>query len=530
MDTPSIRPIRRLLIANRGEIALRIMRTCREMGITSIAIFSEADRLSPHALYADEAYCVGPPPSRDSYLRGDYIIELALKHKADAIHPGYGFLSERSEFARSVEEAGLILVGPSARSMELMGNKLSAKHTVANFQIPMVPGSPGAITDPKLALVVAQEIGFPVLLKAAAGGGGKGMRIVESSAEFSEQLQRAQSEALSAFGDGAVFIEKYVAAPRHIEIQLIGDQYGNIVYLFERECSIQRRHQKLVEEAPSSCLNPEVRRAMGEAAVRVAQACGYHNAGTVEFLVDAQLNFYFLEMNTRLQVEHPVTELITGLDLVRLQIRVAEGHPLPIQQEQIQIHGHAIELRVCAEDPQQQFLPDTGILERYRRPQGPGVRIDDGFREGMEISVHYDSMLSKLVVHAGQRDEAIQRMIRAIQEYEIQGVATTLPFGLFVMQHPAFQAGQFDTSFIAKYYNESNLYNQPSDEQLFSAALTAALQHEQASGVQGAMKASSLPTSPPTSSPTSPPENKHPVESDWNNKPGFAPWRINRGF
>jgi propionyl-CoA carboxylase alpha chain len=261
---------------------------------------------------------------------------------------------------------------------------------------------------------------------------------------------------------------------------------------------------------------------MGEAAVRVAQACGYHNAGTVEFLVDDQLNFYFLEMNTRLQVEHPVTELITGLDLVRLQIRVAEGHPLPIQQEQIQIHGHAIELRVCAEDPQQQFLPDTGILERYRRPQGPGVRIDDGFREGMEISVHYDSMLSKLVVHAGHRDEAIQRMIRAIQEYEIQGVATTLPFGLFVMQHPAFQSGQFDTAFISKYYSECDLYKQPSDDQLFSAALTAVLQHEQASGVQGTMKASSPPTSPP--------ENKRPVESEWNHKPGFAPWRINRGF
>lgn len=522
MVTPSKRPIRRLLIANRGEIALRIMRTCREMGITSIAIFSEADRLSPHALYADEAYCVGPPPSRDSYLRADYIIELAIKHQADAIHPGYGFLSERSEFARAVEDAGLILVGPSARSMELMGNKLSAKNTVADFHIPMVPGSPGAITDPTQALKVAQDIGFPVLLKAAAGGGGKGMRVVESPTEFSEQLQRAQSEALSAFGDGAVFIEKYVSAPRHIEIQLIGDQHGNIIYLFERECSIQRRHQKLVEEAPSSCLSQDVRQAMGEAAVRVAQACGYHNAGTVEFLVDEQLNFYFLEMNTRLQVEHPVTELITGLDLVRLQIQVAEGHPLPIQQEQLRIHGHAIELRVCAEDPQRQFLPDTGILERYRRPQGPGVRVDDGFREGMEVSVHYDSMLAKLVIHAAHREEAIQRMIRAIQEYDIQGVATTLPFGLFVMQHPAFRSGNFDTGFIAQYYHESALNTRPSDEQLFSAAVAAALHQEQAAGTQHAAPASSLKSAPTVAT--------EPSTTELNHHSGFAPWRINRGF
>lgn len=525
MDTPSIRPIRsirRLLVANRGEIALRIMRTCREMGITSIAIFSEADRLSPHTLYADEAYCAGPPPSRDSYLRGDYIIELAKLHHVDAIHPGYGFLSERPEFAHAVEAAGLILVGPSARSMELMGNKLSAKHTVTDFHIPMVPGSPGAIKDPKEALEMAREIGFPVLLKAAAGGGGKGMRMVESSAEFAEQLMRAQSEALSAFGDDAVFIEKYVSAPRHIEIQIMGDQHGNIIYLFERECSIQRRHQKLIEEAPSSCLTPDIRRTMGEAAVRVAKACGYYSAGTVEFLVDDQMNFYFLEINTRLQVEHPVTEMITGLDLVRLQIEVAEGRPLPIGQEHIQIHGHAIELRVCAEDPLQQFLPDTGTLSRYCRPQGPGVRVDDGFREGMEVPVHYDSMLSKLVVHSGSRDEAIERMIRAIQEYEIRGVANTLSFGLFVMRHPAFRSGQFDTGFIAKHFREDNLHTQPSDEQLFAAAVAAALHQEQTSGAQH---------SEHTSFPHASPASTH-AQLGENQKFGttFSPWRINRGF
>lgn len=523
MESNTIRPIRRLLIANRGEIALRIMRTCREMGIATLAVYSEADRLSPHVLFADEAYCVGPPPSRDSYLRGDYLIELALQHQADAIHPGYGFLSERSEFAQAVEDAGLLLVGPSARSMELMGNKLAAKHTVAEYNIPMVPGSPGAINDPEKALEVARQIGFPVLLKAAAGGGGKGMRIVESADTFADQLQRAQSEARSAFGDDSVFVEKYVSSPRHIEIQLIGDQHGNVVYLFERECSVQRRHQKLVEEAPSSCLTPEIRRAMGEAAVRVAKACGYYNMGTVEFLVDDQLNYYFLEMNTRLQVEHTVTELITGLDLVRHQIRVAEGHPLPFTQEELQIRGHAIELRVCAEDPLQQFLPDTGRLVRYRRPQGPGIRVDDGFREGMEVPVHYDSMLSKLVVHAATRDEAIERMIRAIQEYEIQGVATTLPFGLFVMRHEAFRTGNFDTGFIARYFREELLYPAPTKEQQLAAALTAAWLKD-AAGDSGRTPAgdNAQPVSgaTPAPSPGVPPSDAS----------RFTPWRINRGF
>lgn len=449
--------IKKLLVANRGEIALRVMRTAREMGISTVAVYSEADRLSPHVLFADEAYLIGPPPSSQSYLRGDYLIELCKRHGVDAIHPGYGFLSENAGFARAVEQAGLILVGPSAHSMDLMGNKLSAKHAVQDFHIPMVPGTPGAISDVQEAAKIAREIGFPVLLKAAAGGGGKGMRVVNAFEEFEEQLRLAQSEARSAFGDDAVFIEKYIGSPRHIEIQIMGDQHGNVVYLFERECSIQRRHQKLVEEAPSSCLTPEIRKAMGEAAARVAKACGYYGAGTVEFLVDEELNFYFLEMNTRLQVEHPVTELITGLDLVRLQILVAEGEKLPFKQEDLRIHGHAIELRVCAEDPRNNFLPDIGKLERYIRPQGTGVRVDDGYEQGMDIPIHYDPMIAKLVVHAETRELAMDRMLRTIAEYDIRGFATTLPFGAFVMQHAAFRTGHFDTKFIEKYFKPEML-------------------------------------------------------------------------
>jgi len=449
--------IRKILVANRGEIALRVMRTAREMGIQTIAVFSEADRLSPHVRFADEAFCIGPPPSNQSYLRGDYLIQLCLTHGADAIHPGYGFLSENAGFARAVEQAGLILIGPTAASMDMMGNKLSAKHAVKDFNIPMVPGTEGAISDLDEARKVAENIGFPVLIKAAAGGGGKGMRIVENSAEFDEQCKLAQNEARSAFADDAVFIEKYITSPRHIEIQIMGDKHGEVLYLFERECSIQRRHQKLVEEAPSSCLTPEIRKAMGEAAVRVAQACNYHGAGTVEFLVDEKLNFYFLEMNTRLQVEHPVTELITGLDLVELQIRVAQGEKLPIHQEDLKINGHSLELRICAEDPANNFLPDIGKLERYVRPQGPGVRVDDGFEQGMDVPVMYDPMIAKLIVHADTRDKAIARMLRAISEYDIRGFATTLPFGAFAFNHEAFRSGNFDTQFISRYFTPESM-------------------------------------------------------------------------
>lgn len=491
-----MKKITKLMVANRGEIALRVMRTAREMGIRTVAVYSEPDRNSPHVLFADEAYLIGPAPSSQSYLRGDYLIELCLRHGIDAIHPGYGFLSENAGFARAVEQAGLILVGPSAISMDLMGNKLSAKKAVSDFNIPMVPGTPGAISDMAEARKVAESIGFPVLLKAAAGGGGKGMRVVNASSEFEEQLQLAQNEARSAFGDDAVFIEKYIGSPRHIEIQVMGDQHDNVVYLFERECSIQRRHQKLVEEAPSSCLTPEIRKAMGEAAVRVAKACHYYGAGTVEFLVDEDLNYYFLEMNTRLQVEHPVTEMITGLDLVRLQIEVAEGKALSFKQEDLKIHGHSIELRICAEDPRNNFLPDIGKLERYIRPQGTGVRVDDGYEQGMDIPIHYDPMIAKLVVHAETRELAMDRMIRAIAEYDIRGFATTLPFGAFVMQHEAFRSGHFDTKFIERYFKPELLDSQ-SDELAEIAALAAVLFQDQAKkGSPAATVASS--TSAPT--------------------------------
>jgi len=474
-----MRKIKKLLVANRGEIALRVMRTAREMGIKTVAVYSEADRLSPHVRFADEAFLLGPAPSAQSYLRGSAIIDVCLKNGIDAIHPGYGFLSENAHFAKSVEDAGLILVGPSAYSMETMGNKLSAKHAVKDFNIPMVPGTEGAIKDVNEAKNVAEAIGYPVLIKAAAGGGGKGMRVVEDSKTFEEQCHLAQNEARSAFGDDSVFIEKYIGSPRHIEIQIIGDNHGNVVYLFERECSIQRRHQKLIEEAPSSCLTPAVRMAMGEAAVRVAKACNYSGAGTVEFLVDEQLNFYFLEMNTRLQVEHPVTEMITGLDLVELQIRVAQGEKLPFSQEDIKIDGHAIELRVCAEDPLNNFLPNVGKLERYLTPKGPGVRVDDGFEQGMDVPMMYDSMIAKLVVHADTRDKAIARMLRAISEYEIRGFATTLSFGSFAVNHEAFRSGDFDTKFIERYYKPEFLSSE-NEESSSVAALAAFVYSEKA--------------------------------------------------
>ena len=357
--------INKLLVANRGEIALRIMRSVREMGIKTVAVFSEADRQALHVRFADEAICIGSPPSSESYLRMEKILAAAKACGADAIHPGYGFLSENENFANAVKEAGLIFIGPSAESIELMGSKLAAKTAVAKFGVPLVPGTSEPISDVKTAKKIAAEIGYPVLIKANAGGGGKGMRMVENEDEFLEQMDRAVSEATSAFGDGSVFIEKYVSRPRHIEFQIFGDQHGNVVHLFERECSIQRRHQKVIEEAPSSILTHELRKKMGEAAVNVARAANYYNAGTVEFLVDEKLNFYFLEMNTRLQVEHPVTEEITGLDLVKLQIKVAEGEKLPFQQGDLKINGHAIEVRVYAEDPVNNFLPDIGILKTY---------------------------------------------------------------------------------------------------------------------------------------------------------------------
>lgn len=449
--------MKKILIANRGEIALRIMRTVKSMGIKSVAVYSEADRNSPHVLFADEAVCLGPAPSAQSYLDGDKIISFCKELNVDGIHPGYGFLSENAGFAKKVKEAGITFIGPSPAAMEVMGSKLAAKECVKKYNIPMVPGIDEAIKDIKLAKKIAKEVGYPVLIKASAGGGGKGMRVVEKESDLEEQMQRAASEALAAFGDGSVFIEKYVSSPRHIEIQVLADNYGNTVHLFERECSIQRRHQKVVEESPSSVITPEIRKQMGEAAVMVAKSCNYTSTGTVEFLVDDKLNFYFLEMNTRLQVEHPVTEMITGIDLVEEQIKIARGERLSFTQDDLSIKGHSVELRVYAEDPLNNFLPSVGTLTKYQKPVGENVRVDDGYEQGMEIPIYYDPMIAKLVTHGKDRTDAIQKMIAAIKEYKIEGVTTTLPFGTFVMEHTAFVSGNFDTNFVARYYTADKI-------------------------------------------------------------------------
>jgi propionyl-CoA carboxylase alpha chain len=471
-----MKKIKKVLVANRGEIALRIMRSAREMGIKTVAVYSEADRNAMHVRFADEAVCIGPPPSSESYLKIDALIRAAQQTGADAIHPGYGFLSENEDFAQQVEEAGVMFIGPSATSIALMGSKLAAKAAVAKFNVPLVPGTSEPITDVAKAKIVAAQIGYPVLIKASAGGGGKGMRIVTHEGEFTEQMERAVSEATSAFGDGSVFIEKYVTQPRHIEFQIFGDKHGNVVHLFERECSIQRRHQKVIEEAPSSVLTPDLRKAMGEAACNVARAANYYGAGTVEFILDEKMNFYFLEMNTRLQVEHPVTEMITGIDLVKLQIRVAEGEKLPFTQEAITMKGHAIEIRVYAEDPANNFLPDIGTLKTYKRPNGNGIRVDDGFEQGMSIPFYYDPMIAKMICYAQTREQAIAKTIRAIDEYEITGIETTLPFCRYVMEHEAFRSGNFDTKFVENYFNPGVLKRNPeADEEMLAVALTSLL-------------------------------------------------------
>ena len=461
--------MKKIVIANRGEIALRVMRTAKRMGIKTVAVYSDVDRQSPHVAYANEAVHIGPAPSAESYLVIDKIIKAAQDTGADAIHPGYGFLSENSAFAKAVTDNGLTFIGPGTHAIEVMGNKLTAKEAVKGYKIPMVPGIEEAITDVALAKKIAGEIGFPILIKASAGGGGKGMRVVETMDVLEEQMDRAISEATAAFGDGSVFIEKYVTSPRHIEIQILADQHGNVVHLFERECSIQRRHQKVLEEAPSVVLTPEIRQAMGEAAINVAKACDYVGAGTVEFLLDADKNFYFLEMNTRLQVEHPVTELITGLDLVEQQLRIARNEVLSFQQEDLKIQGHALELRVYAEDPLDNFAPSIGTLTTYERPEGPGIRLDDGFEQGMEIPIYYDPMLSKLITYAANREEAIALMIKAIGDYKIEGVATTLPFGSFVCEHEAFRSGNFDTHFVKNHYTPEHIQAQKAEEQQVAA-------------------------------------------------------------
>ncbi|SDP80371.1 acetyl-CoA carboxylase, biotin carboxylase subunit [Mucilaginibacter sp. OK268] len=463
--------MQKILIANRGEIALRVMRSAREMGIKTVAVYSDADRNALHVRYADEAVYIGAAPSNQSYLNGEKIIAACHKTGATGIHPGYGFLSENAAFARQVKEAGVVLIGPSPEAMEVMGNKLSAKAAALKYNIPMVPGTEEAITDIAEAKARAVEVGFPILIKAAAGGGGKGMRIVESVADFDEQMQLAVSEATSAFGDGSVFIERYVSSPRHIEIQVLGDTHGNIVHLFERDCSVQRRHQKVIEEAPSKVLTPQIREQMGKCAVDVARSVNYTGAGTVEFIMDDALNFYFLEMNTRLQVEHPVTELITGIDLVKEQIRIARGEAISFKQEELQIRGHAIELRVYAEDPANNFLPDIGTLQTYITPKGAGVRVDDGFEQGMEIPIYYDPMIAKLITYGKDRTEAIERMIRAIDEYQITGITTTLGFGRFVMQHGAFISGNFDTHFVKKYFTPEVLNTEDQGEMVIAAVI-----------------------------------------------------------
>jgi propionyl-CoA carboxylase alpha chain len=464
-------PMKKILIANRGEIAIRVMKTAQNMGIKTVAVYSKADRNAPHVKFADEAVCIGEAPSNESYLLGSKIIEVAKSLNVDGIHPGYGFLSENADFAEEVEKNNIIFIGPKSKAIRVMGSKLAAKDAVKNYNIPMVPGIDEAITDITKAKVIAKEIGFPILIKASAGGGGKGMRVVEQEKDLESQMKRAISEATSAFGDGSVFIEKYVTSPRHIEIQVMADSHGNILHFFERECSVQRRHQKVVEEAPSSILTPELREEMGIAATKVAKACDYLGAGTVEFLMDADHKFYFLEMNTRLQVEHPVSELISGVDLVELQIRVARGEELKIKQEDLKINGHALELRVYAEDPLNDFLPSVGTLETYKLPTGDGVRVDNGFEEGMDVPIYYDPMLSKLITYGKNRDEAIQMMLKAIEDYHIEGVQTTLPFGKFVFEHEAFRTGNFDTHFVQNYYSPEVLKAKTNEEAKIAAII-----------------------------------------------------------
>jgi propionyl-CoA carboxylase alpha chain len=466
--------MKKVLVANRGEIALRIMRSLKEMGIATVAVYSDADRNAPFVRFADEAIHLGPPPSAQSYLLADKIIEGAKELGVEGIHPGYGFLSENAGFAEKVQAAGITFIGPSPRAIEMMGNKLAAKAAAMEYKVPLLPGTADPITDVAKAAGIAREIGFPVLIKAAAGGGGKGMRVVNIPEELQSQMERAISEAQASFGDGSVFLEKYVASPRHVEVQVLCDAHGNYLYLFERECSIQRRHQKVVEEAPSSVLTPLLRRQMGESAVRIAQACQYTGAGTVEFLLDEYNNYFFLEMNTRLQVEHPVTEMITGIDLVKEQVKIARGEKLSFAQDDLKINGHSIELRIYAEDPSNNFLPDTGNLITYRPPDGPGIRVDSGYEEGMDIPVYYDPMIAKMTVHAATRQEAIAKMIRAIEDFQLEGISNTLGFGRFVMEHEAFVSGKYDTHFVPRYF-KPELLQHSNEEEALAAALLAAL-------------------------------------------------------
>lgn len=439
---------KKILVANRGEIAVRVMRACRELGIASVAVYSDIDRASLHVLKADEAYPIGPANAAESYLNIRKILEVAKDSGADAIHPGYGFLSENPRFAQACVDAGVKFIGPSARSMEMMGSKTRARQEMEKAGVPFVPGTSRGLASLKEATDAAARIGFPVMLKAAAGGGGKGMRLVHEPDELASAVQAAQSEAQRAFGDSEVYIEKAILNPRHIEMQILADEYGNTVYLGERECSIQRRHQKVLEESPSPIVDPDMRRRMGEVAVRVAKAAGYANAGTIEFLVDEQKNFYFLEMNTRLQVEHPVTELITGLDLVHLQIKIAEGEKLPFSQDDIHLRGHAIECRIYAEDPDNQYLPSPGRITLLHEPAGPGIRMDSGVYEGWSVPIHYDPLLAKMIGYGSDRAMAIARISRALSELVVGGIKTNLSLFRSILGDKAFQEGRFDTGYL----------------------------------------------------------------------------------
>ena len=463
---------KKILIANRGEIAVRVIRACRDLGIKSVAVFSEPDRSALHVRLADEAYPIGPAPSNQSYLVIDKIINAAKESGAEAIHPGYGFLAENPGFAKSCADNSIVFIGPPPSAIQMMGDKMAARKAMIAASVPVVPGTEEPVSDEKTALKTAKAIGYPVLIKAAAGGGGKGMRVVASEDDMKSSLRGAKSEAGSAFGDDRIYIEKYLTRPRHIEIQIMADSHGNYVYLGERECSIQRRHQKVIEEAPSPLVDPEMRARMGKSAVAAARAAGYVNAGTVEFLADNDRNFYFLEVNTRLQVEHPVTELVTGLDLAVEQIHIAAGEKMSFSQDDIRIDGHAIECRIYAEDPSSGFLPSTGTLRGYHEPAGPGVRIDSGVYEGAEISVYYDPMISKLLTHGKDRKQAIERMKRALTEYRISGVTTNIEFHKCIIDHPEFVKGHLSTHFIDDFYKDDA--DQP-DHIAEAAAVAAAL-------------------------------------------------------
>ena len=470
---------KKILVANRGEIAIRVMRACKEMGITTVAVFSEIDRTAQHVRYADEAYLLGPAPSNESYLIIDKIIQAALDSGAEAIHPGYGFLAENADFAEQVKRNNLVFIGPEAETIRLLGDKMTARETMEKANVPIVPGLKQPVSSIEDAIQYSNQIGYPVLLKAAAGGGGKGMRIVREANEIEKLFKMAKSEAKSAFGDDRVYIEKYLENPRHIEIQIMSDNHGNVIHLGERECSIQRRHQKVIEESPSPLIDSAMRQKMGETAIKAARAANYVNAGTVEFLVDKHKNFYFLEVNTRLQVEHPVTEMITGTDLAREQISIAFGKKLNYEQQQIQINGHAIECRIYAEDPANNFIPSIGRINNYQEPNGPGIRVDSGFNRGDSVSIYYDPLLAKLLAWGETREQAIQRMSRALDEYVISGIQTVIPFHKQVMANSDFQSGDYSTHFIQDKMEELRADDPISEEDLKAIAiLTCAFDYQ----------------------------------------------------